>query len=226
MSKTNEQIIPEETVKKLKYLSKKFKQLNTGNKSREFWMVEDQGENGGGYEWNQFDVGINDSGELITCSQSGCSCNSPENPEADTKIILTGEVKLIANDYYVYKTWLPELIEMSNILYGIFKTGKFEAKDIIGLPNAEIRRAVIEYVGLEKFIKKAKPEVLDESSFGKLVKINVPSPDEDIVAVYVKDASTTRKYFLRVPPKIKTAKEAVAWTFGFSEDEYQPIKET
>lgn len=225
MSKTKEQIIPEETVKKLKYLSKKFKQLNTGNKSREFWMVSDDGQSEG-YEWDQFDVGINDSGELITCSQSGCSCNSPENPEADTKIVLTGEIKIRPDNYSVYETWLPELIEITAVLYGIFKTGKFEAKDIIGLPNAEIRRAVIEYVGLEKFIKKAKPEVLDESSFGKLVKINVPDPDEDIVAVYVKDASTTRKYFLRVPPKIKTAREAVAWTFGFSEDEYNPTVQT
>lgn len=225
MSETKEQIIPKETVKKLKYLSNKFKQLNTGNKTREFWMVSDDGETEG-YEWDQFDVGINDSGELITCRQSGCSCNSPENPESDTEITLNGEIKIRPDDYTVYETWLPELIETTDVLYGIFKTGKFEAKNIIELPNAEIRRAVIEYVGLEKFLKKAKPDVLNESSFGKLVKISVPDPDEDIVAVYVKDASTNRKYFLRVPPKIKTAREAVAWTFGFSEEEYNPIKET
>jgi hypothetical protein len=33
-------------------------------------------------------------------------------------------------------------------------------------------------------------------------------------------------YFLRVPPHIRTAADAVAWTFGFEEDEYHPVQET
>lgn len=32
--------------------------------------------------------------------------------------------------------------------------------------------------------------------------------------------------FLRVPPFIKTAKEAVAWTFGFLEADYNPLIES
>jgi hypothetical protein len=37
---------------------------------------------------------------------------------------------------------------------------------------------------------------------------------------------TYNNYFLRVPPETKTAREGVAWTFGLTADEYDPLKET
>ena len=33
---------------------------------------------------------------------------------------------------------------------------------------------------------------------------------------------TRKRYFLAVPPTMKTARKAVAWTFGMSADEYKP----
>ena len=33
-------------------------------------------------------------------------------------------------------------------------------------------------------------------------------------------------FFLRVPPWMQTAREAIAWTFGLSADEYDPQQET
>ena len=44
--------------------------------------------------------------------------------------------------------------------------------------------------------------------------------------VQVQDASTPRQYFLRVPPTIQTAAEAVAWSFGLSVEDYGPAQET
>ena len=35
-----------------------------------------------------------------------------------------------------------------------------------------------------------------------------------------------RSYLLRVPPDMKTAAEAVAWTFGMRSDQYNPNIET
>ena len=35
---------------------------------------------------------------------------------------------------------------------------------------------------------------------------------------------THKEYFLRVPPAITTAQEAVAWTFSMNSEEYQPLK--
>jgi hypothetical protein len=35
-----------------------------------------------------------------------------------------------------------------------------------------------------------------------------------------------RTYFLAVPPTVRTAREAVAWTFGLDELDYEPSRET
>jgi hypothetical protein len=35
-----------------------------------------------------------------------------------------------------------------------------------------------------------------------------------------------KDYFLCVPPTMRTAREAVAWTFGLDADAYKPLVET
>jgi Domain of unknown function (DUF6745) len=45
------------------------------------------------------------------------------------------------------------------------------------------------------------------------------------VLAHVKDDSTPRRYFLRVPPDMQTLHEAIARTFKMSSDEYQPLAE-
>lgn len=37
---------------------------------------------------------------------------------------------------------------------------------------------------------------------------------------------TSRTYWLRVPPATRTAREGVAWTFGVSEADYEPLVQT
>ena len=56
----------------------------------------------------------------------------------------------------------------------------------------------------------------------------LPADDPERVARYVQvqDASTPRQYFLRVPPTVTTADEAVAWTWGMSTEQYRPSRET
>ena len=224
--------IPKDLVKKLLLISKKFKGLNVGNPTRNFWLVSE--ENNENYEWDSFDIGVNDNGQLITCSQSGCSCNSYEFPQtADYGYELKGELNVNYDSGYTEMfTEMESLVEVTETLYKLFKTKKYDIKNVLKLENAEVRRAVIEYIGINEFLESANPKTLDESPFGRLVKIKSPEgdwntpKDEDIVAVYVKDSSTPRRYFLRVPPKTKTAKEGVAWTFGLDEQEYKPSEET
>jgi hypothetical protein len=57
------------------------------------------------------------------------------------------------------------------------------------------------------------------------------SDDEPIVMVKLWNSTpepdgSIKIYWLRVPPGIKTAREAVAWSFGKEEIEYQPLQET
>jgi len=48
----------------------------------------------------------------------------------------------------------------------------------------------------------------------------------DIAFLQVKDSSTNKAYFLKVPPNIHSVEEAKAWTFGLNPGEYNPVVET
>jgi len=50
--------------------------------------------------------------------------------------------------------------------------------------------------------------------------------DSDIAFLQVKDSSSGKIYFLKVPPDMRSLQEAKAWTFGLEEDEYDPTIET
>jgi hypothetical protein len=55
--------------------------------------------------------------------------------------------------------------------------------------------------------------------------------DEPLVMVEVINSTpepdgSRRTYFLRVPPDTETAREGVAWTFGLTAEEYQPLAQT
>lgn len=222
MSETREIVkLPAATRKKLKVIAEKFGRLNTGSTGGEFWMGS--GNESGGYEWGQFDIGVNKDGELITCSQGGCSCNGPEAPTPEHRQSLEEPFE-VENGYYGdEKAAVEELTTITDTLYKVLTNKKVSPHEVIGIPNAEVRRAVVELVGYDKVTSKAK--VLDESSDGRLLEIPL-ADDESIVLVHVKDPSTTREYFLRVPPNMKTARQARAWTFGFEPEDFTLEKET
>lgn len=104
------------------------------------------------------------------------------------------------------------------------------AKEILDERNIEIRRAMIERVGREKFIELAKPKVIDrdEDKGGKreLLKIELQR-DEDYIVLAVTCPSTGRRYLIRVPPSMTKCKDAIAWTAGFENaQDYNPVVET
>jgi hypothetical protein len=101
-------------------------------------------------------------------------------------------------------------------------------------PNAEIRRVMIElYDGPKKggrYMADAGAKLVHEDSRGQLYRRDIPG-DEAKMAVRVVNSTpepdgTRNVYWLPVPPTMRTASEAVAWTFGLSEEEYQPIAES
>lgn len=96
--------------------------------------------------------------------------------------------------------------------------------------NAELRRVMLEHYGYDRYLAEsgAVPEHRDES--GVLWRVAMDG-DEDTVMVEVLNSTpepdgTTRTYWLRVPPGTRTAKEGVAWTFGLTPEEYDPLRQT
>lgn len=95
--------------------------------------------------------------------------------------------------------------------------------------NVEVRRVMIERYGFDRFLKDSNACKMSKDSCGTLylafvsglpiafVKVRNSTPEPD---------GSIKNYFLEVPPQVRTAREAVAWTFGMSADEYDPVLET
>ncbi len=94
------------------------------------------------------------------------------------------------------------------------------AADILACKNQEIKQQALKRFGYERFVAEAQMTELDRNGENALLKC------DDIVFAYVKDSSTPRRYLLRVPPNMKTVREAIAWTFGMTPDQYNPLVET
>jgi len=99
--------------------------------------------------------------------------------------------------------------------------------------NTEIRRAMIQLYGEQRFLKDSGAEVVsygrdgaklwarsfaaDDNGPFQMVELKNSTPEPD---------GSIKTYFLRVPPTVQTADAAIAWTFGLDGKAYKPEKET
>ncbi|MDZ4835278.1 MAG: hypothetical protein SGJ27_15990 [Candidatus Melainabacteria bacterium] len=114
----------------------------------------------------------------------------------------------------------------------IKRAHEIKIEEILSEKNAELRRIKLDMFGEERFIRESGSTVVDQDQYGTLYKytFKVQDPlslDEPLMMVRVRNATreldgTFKDYYLRVPPNMTTAKEAVAWTFGMSVDDYKP----
>ncbi|WP_449341711.1 DUF6745 domain-containing protein [Streptacidiphilus cavernicola] len=96
--------------------------------------------------------------------------------------------------------------------------------------NAELRRVMLEHYGYDRYLADSGATPVHRDETGVLWRIDLDG-DEPVVTVEVVNATpepdgTHRVYWLRVPPRTRTAREGVAWTFGLSADAYRPVRQT
>jgi uncharacterized protein DUF6745 len=96
--------------------------------------------------------------------------------------------------------------------------------------NLEVRRVLLERYGLDRYLRDADATPVQVDDYGRLWRFELPE-DEPLTIVEVDNATaepdgTYATYLLRVPPTMRTAKEAVAWTFGMAADDYHPVVQT
>jgi len=96
--------------------------------------------------------------------------------------------------------------------------------------NVARRRVMLERYGLERFIQSVLPDVLDQDTDPggerSLLRCRLFG-DEDIVCLRVTCPSTRAAYILRVPPTVRTCRQAAAWIAGFEDvEKYDPLVET
>ena len=114
----------------------------------------------------------------------------------------------------------------------IFRPEKLRPEQILGQHNSELRRVLIERVGVDKVLAKANAKILacdaDPGGPRTLVSLRLPGQSrENMVYLVCRCPSSARQYMLRVPPNIISCHEAAAWIAGFENpDEYNPYQET
>jgi hypothetical protein len=96
--------------------------------------------------------------------------------------------------------------------------------------NSEIRRVMLTRYGEGRYLQDIGAVPIHADEFGTLYRAELPG-DEPLVCVSVLNSTpepdgSRKPYMLRVPPEIRTAHEAVAWTFNKTPEEYRPLIET
>lgn len=97
------------------------------------------------------------------------------------------------------------------------------ARAVLDEQNAEIARVMRERVGTERFLTEAGagkahscPDFTHPDHSLDLYEIKLPHDPEGCEKhLSMIDPSTERRYLLRVPPAVRRADDAKAWTFGF-----------
>mgnify|MGYP001591176305 FL=1 len=227
--------IDKDTTKKIKYISSHFEEWSVKEKisAEQFiWLVNFE-QPDMSYAFNDSRMGISNTGKFIWQGTSGCSCPTPYEEGLSkgdyydmAETIELGKVREDNEGHYLDDDWLSQLQKSVNRIYTALKyPSKLKVEEILSEENTELRRVLIEKLGMDNFIKKANPVNLDSTEVGDLIKIDLKD-DEPIVILIVKDSSTKRQYLLRVPTKMKTALEAKAWTFGFEKEQFTIDEET
>lgn len=123
--------------------------------------------------------------------------------------------------------------------YVIEKPDIITVDDIEEEPNAEVRRVKIERYGTYNYIVDSGAVQLDHVphddivhglSGAKLWRKEVAG-DEPIVMLSMINSTpepdgSRKEYFIRVPPNMQTVRQAMAWSWDLSVDEYNPQTET
>jgi hypothetical protein len=106
---------------------------------------------------------------------------------------------------------------------------RLTVQQICNQPSVAVREVMLERYGCERYLRNAGAEWVSHDDVGTLWSATLG--DERLVVVEVRNSTPEpdgryTTYWLRVPPEVRTAREAVAWTFGLTADDYHPIIET
>jgi hypothetical protein len=95
--------------------------------------------------------------------------------------------------------------------------------------NAEVRRAMIERMGWDRWLEQTGARPVQSDRFGDLYRTTVDDAEVGVVVVVNSTPEPDghfKRYALLVPAEHESAHAAVASTFGLTAEQYQPAMET
>ncbi len=113
----------------------------------------------------------------------------------------------------------------------VLRPESLTAERILTETNTEVRRTMIERVGLQNLLGRVTLDILDEDTDPggprRLLRLKGNRPEPDRVFLHCCCPSSGREYLVRVPPDTKRCHDAAAWMAGFhNPQDYHPEKET
>ncbi len=113
----------------------------------------------------------------------------------------------------------------------VLKPETLTPERILTEPNSEVRRTMIERVGLRNLLARLALEIVDEDTDPggprRLLRLKGAPEVPDRVFLHCRCPSSGREYLVRVPPDVRRCHDAAAWMAGFNNPQnYHPHKET
>lgn len=105
-------------------------------------------------------------------------------------------------------------------------------EEVLRHPNAEVKYVGVKIIGYDKIKGHKNCKIINtcKKTGMELFKIYNIFADPVCILKVINSTpeldGTFKDYFLTVPPTMKTAKEAVAWTFRMEPNDYAPSQET
>lgn len=102
-------------------------------------------------------------------------------------------------------------------------------QEVINQTNVEVRKGLIQMLGVEKFIALCGGTVVDEDKDEedmprRLIRLNTKTSNgENFTVLEVECPSKHDKHYLFVPPTMTRCRQAAAWTLRVEEDQYSPL---
>ncbi|MGI0483834.1 DUF6745 domain-containing protein [Pantanalinema rosaneae CENA516] len=110
-----------------------------------------------------------------------------------------------------------------------FESQSITGQDILNTENVELRRILIERLGYDTFLQQVGGVVRDRDrdAGGERQLVCVMfEDDEPLMMLKVVCPSTGHTHVLRVPPEMRSCRQAAAWIAGFDNpDDYHPLIE-
>ncbi|MGD0109303.1 MAG: DUF6745 domain-containing protein [Rhodopila sp.] len=103
------------------------------------------------------------------------------------------------------------------------------ARRIVAIDDPARRVAALQAMGVARVAAAMRLRPVQADAFGRLFHFGDRLAPSVFVAVHdraVEADGTAIEHWICVPPHMATAHEAVAWTFGMSEQAYRPARET
>jgi len=105
-------------------------------------------------------------------------------------------------------------------------------EEVLGHSNAEVKYVGVKIIGYDRIRNHKNCKLVDQCKTSGMELFSIKGIfDEPVCVLKVINSTaetdgTFKNYYLTVPPSMKKCKEAVAWTFRMTPEQYAPSQET